>query len=545
MLCIWLVAMINAYSQNVIINEIMANPKNGQLPDVEYIELMNNSSSVQNLATFYLVVNKKKVQFPSYLLAPQQYVILCAQDGADKLSAYGNVVSFPSWPTLTNLGATLQLYRKDSLVDEVLYQDSWHQTSAKKNGGWSLERINLNWKCNFKTNWSSSVASKGGTPGGPNSIANRGYLPKVEIISAVSKEKAIHISFNIERKYLPPFEKKDFNINQGELIPQAVRWDDDADCLILSLNGELNPQTTYTIAVRKVNMCGTLFQIPEYIIFNQPEPRYNDIVINEVLFNPQKEGSDFVELYNRTDLPINLQNWKLGNRSISEQLLVLPPKEFLVLTAEREKIINTHPNALADRIHEMTSLPTYPNQQGVVTLYSPAGLVDSVYYHAGMHSPWIKNPKGVSLERQSYEEDSNLPENFKSAATIAGGSTPGFRNSIHTDNPNKKNEIFLTSKTVSPDDDGFEDELEINYILTDPGYMFNLNIYTEKGTLVNRLIRQESSGYNGKIKWDCKDEKLQKAPAGHYIYWVEIYRKNGDREIFKGAFVIIHKSHQY
>jgi len=160
-----------------------------------------------------------------------------------------------------------------------------------------------------------------------------------------------------------------------------------------------------------------------------------------------------------------------------------------------------------------------------------------------MHAPWINNPKGISLERQSYEEDSNQLDNFKSAATLVGGSTPGYRNSIATDNLYKKNEIFLTAKAVSPDGDGFEDELEINYILNDSDYLFNLNIYAETGRLVNRLIRQESGGSEGKITWDCKDEKKQKSPSGHYIYWMEIYRENGSREIFKGAFILVHKSH--
>ncbi|WP_081643106.1 lamin tail domain-containing protein [Sphingobacterium paucimobilis] len=544
-LCMWLIVTTNTYSQDVMINEIMANPKNGELPAVEYIELMNNSTSVQDLGKLSLNINKKNLQIPTYLLAPQQFVILCAQDGEEQLAIYGNVIPLVNWPQLNNSGATIQLYRGNTLLDEVVYKDSWHQNSSKKSGGWSLERINPNWTCNMKSNWSSSIARKGGTPGSPNSITDKTYLPKVAIAQMEILEKAIRMRFNIERQFLPEFQKEDFSIDHGVNTPVSISWMEDSDFLLLNFDQTINPQEIYTLTVNEIELCGQLLQVPEYLLFDQPQVRYNDIVINEILFNPQKEGSDFIEIYNRTDLPINLQGWLLGNRTISDELLLLESQDFLVLTAEKEKIIRTHANAVVDRVYEMTSLPAYPNQQGVVTLYSPGGLVDSVYYHAAMHSSWIKNPKGISLERQSYEEDSNLPENFKSAATIAGGSTPGFRNSTHTDNPNKKIDLFLTSKTVSPDDDGFEDELEINYRLNGADYMLNLNIYAEKGTLVNRLIQQQSVGFDGKIKWDCRDENTQKAAPGHYIYWAEIYRENGFREIFKGAFVIVHKSHQY
>lgn len=545
MLCIWCMAIPYGHGQDVVINEIMANPKNGQLPAVEYIELLNNSTAVADLALLHLDINKKSIQLPSYLLAPQQFVVLCAKEGEDLLSNFGNVISFSTWPILNNAGATIALYREDTLLDELSYKDNWHQGSTQKAGGWSLERINPSWKCNSATNWSSSVAHRGGTPGSPNSIMDKTFLPKVEITTVETLDKSILLDFNTDRIFLPHFEKEHFRINPGNIIPIAVSWDDNAEQLVLGLDHELKTQETYTLSTDELDICGVKLKIKDYLIFIQPQVQYNDVVINEILFNPQKDGSDFVELYNRTPFPINLQGWQLGNRILSEKLLLLPAQEFLVLTAERDKIINTHANAIEERIHEMASIPSYANQQGIVTLFSPHGLVDSLYYHAAMHAPLITNSKGISLERQSYEVESNQPGNFKSAATLVGGSTPGFRNSTATDNIYKKNNIFLTSKTVSPDGDGFEDELEINYILNDSDYLFNLNIYTERGTLVNRLIRQQSGGSEGKITWDCMNENRQKAPAGHYIYWMEIYHENGSREIFKGAFVLVQKSHHY
>lgn len=544
-LFIWLVTVSNTFGQDIVINEIMANPKNGQLPTVEYIELVNNASSAKDLAELRVVINNKNLALPSYMLAPQQFVILCAQEGEDLLTNYGNMISLNNWPALNNTGATIQLLRTDILIDEVIYKDSWYQNTAKKAGGWSLERINPNWTCNTANSWSASIAHRGGTPGGPNSIYDKNYIPQMEVTGAKIVENNIYIGFNVDRTSLGVFNKEDFRIEPGDIMPIAVSWSESSDSLILTLEQRPEVQTLYTLSLKKIVVCGGDLQIPNYSFFQQTETGYNAIVINEILFNPKKEGSDFVELYNRTNLPINLQGWKLGNRILSEGLLIIPPQEFLVLTAEKEKILYTHRNALTDRIHEMPSLPAYPNQQGVVTLFSTTGLVDSLYYNASMHASWINNPKGVSLERQSYEMDSNHPENFKSAATLMGGATPGFQNSTAVTDYVIKNKIFSTSKTVSPDGDGFEDELEINYILNDPGYLINLNIYNEKGRVIKRLIRQESAGSSGKITWNCIDENSKMAPPGHYIYWIEIYRENGAREIFKEAFVLVQKSHHY
>lgn len=523
----------------------MANPNNGQLPAMEYIELLNNSTSVKNLGELNLYINNRSLHLPPYLLAPQQFIILCASDGEKFLSRYGNVATLSSWVALNNTGATIQLYRGDVLVDQVAYKDSWHQNSSKKSGGWSLERINPYWQCHLASNWSSSVARLGGTPGAPNSIYDKTAIPGVEITNVKLEGEKVIIGFNTEYMALPEFTKDDFSLNQGELTPTEISWTQDHEYLILTFDRPLEVQKLYRLTVKEVSVCGFNILVPDYLVFKQDDNNYNDIVINEVLFNPLKEGSDFVELYNRTDQPINLQHWRLGNRIISQELLLIAPGGFLVLTAEKGKIIGVHANVLPERVYQMTSFPSYPNQQGVVTLYSTTSLIDSLYYSTDMHSPWVKDPKGISLERQSSENATNSPGNFKSAATIVGGSTPGTQNSTIVDNFSKKNEVFLTSRTVSPDGDNLEEELEINYILDRSDYMLNLQIYNEKGVIIKRLIRHQSVGSGGKITWDCMDDNNKKAPSGHYIYWAEFYTENGLREVYRGAFIVVRKTHYY
>lgn len=542
--CVFL-SLSYVYGKGIIVNEVMANPKGSQLPAFEYIELFNNGTSVQNLSEISLKVNNKIILLPSYLLAPQQLVVLCPQEGAAFLESYGNVIALSNWPVLNNTGTTITLYQQDLVIDEVSYKDSWHESASKKAGGWSLERINPNWSCNMASNWSSSTAMRGGTPSSPNSIYNAKHTPNIGITDARISNKNMFITFNVDKAILPVFSKEQILIDHTDPHPSEISWSEGQDTLILTFNEPLENNKLYTLIINDFQSCGSQITIPPYFIFKQQPSEYNSIVINEILFNPKDGSPDFVELYNKTEHPIDLQGWKLGNRTISDRLLLISPSDFLVLTIEKEKLQRTYPNAVYDRIYEVPTLPAYPNQQGVVTLFSPTSLIDSLYYHTDMHSPWINNPKGVSLERASYEDETNRPGNFKSASTLVGSATPGYKNSKTVDNFLRKNIFSLTSKTVSPDEDGFEDKLEINYQLQAPDYMLTVHIYDEKGILIKRLIRHQSASSEGKITWDCRDENGLKACAGHYIYWVEIYDATGYKEVFREAFVLVHKSQYY
>src|SRR5690606_16028761 len=83
-----------AYTQTgLVINEIMANPNNGQLPQYEYIELFNAGSDVVKLEEYRINVGTNTVELPTYRLAPQQYVLLCNDSALSNFDIYGNVVA--------------------------------------------------------------------------------------------------------------------------------------------------------------------------------------------------------------------------------------------------------------------------------------------------------------------------------------------------------------------------------------------------------------------------------------------------------------------
>jgi hypothetical protein len=66
----------------------------------------------------------------------------------------------------------VRAHRADGVVvAETAYVPDWHAPSLQDPAGVALERISLAAGASAASNWTSSVASAGGTPGAPNSVA--------------------------------------------------------------------------------------------------------------------------------------------------------------------------------------------------------------------------------------------------------------------------------------------------------------------------------------------------------------------------------------
>ena len=275
-----------------------------------------------------------------------------------------------------------------------------------------------------------------------------------------------------------------------------------------------------------------------------------DILINEILSNPKPDGVDFVELYNYSNKTIDLQQLHIASvnskglvgsrRKVSERSVPMPPNDYKVLTTDPTLLQRHYPNGAASTFVEMPALPNFNNETGGVVIYSNNLTLDSLFYTPEMQAPFIVTPKGISLERQYFSTPTNQPGNFRSAATVGGGATPGYPNS-QSKSAAEQYGFFLNSKTFSPDNDGFEDELEISYFLPDPGFMVNIEIYDTGGQLVKKLQRNQSLGTQGYITWDGLSDSGQHLPIGIYIAAIEIYHPQGETKMYRLSFVLAAK----
>ena len=275
-----------------------------------------------------------------------------------------------------------------------------------------------------------------------------------------------------------------------------------------------------------------------------PEP--GSVLINEILFNPFTGGVDFVELVDVSEQTIPVHRLKLASRndtlalkqiySLSTEKTYLYPGEFLVCTKDPEIVKSQYFSNNPESFCLMKTLPSFPDDAGTVVLLNDSlQAVDEFSYSAKMHSTFLADENGVSLERISLKKPASERSNWASAAASVGFATPGLPNSQTETESNIQDEISLEPKAFSPNDDGYNDQLSINYRFGQPGNIANVRIFDLAGKQVNFLVKNESIAQQGFWSWDGKSESGQKQNIGIYIILVEIFDSSGHAKAYKKA----------
>jgi hypothetical protein len=110
-----------------------------------------------------------------------------------------------------------------------------------------------------------------------------------------------------------------------------------------------------------------------------------------VLFNPPPDGFDYIELYNRSNSIIDLKNLYLANRNITGQLNnitslsntshLLFPGEYIAFTENKPWVQQQYLVKDPSVIIQCTSLPSMPDDKGVIVLMNQQGnIVDELQY---------------------------------------------------------------------------------------------------------------------------------------------------------------------
>lgn len=540
---------IAAVLYDLVITEIMAdpNPQVG-LPLAEYIELHNRSNKNIQLENWRLFVRNTSYPIPKRVVKPGEYVVLCDDLFASAYTNQEQLIIFSSFPALLNAGTYLNIANpQGTLIDEVTYSDSWYGDNVKKNGGYSLERIDLNRFCNPRENWTGSNDPTGGTPGKVNSVNGNnpdGYAPELVAVNIVSYTV-------LEAIFDEPLDTVLAQLSSNYKIPGLsvanVEYTAGNNVVIINLRNPLVINTEYQLEIAQLadeceNVSANL-TAP----FSMAALSQGDILITEVLFDPLIGGSDFVELYNNSGLTIDLFNLRFANRDDSLNLKPVyevslkhasfRDKTYMAFSKDTANILNTYYVPDPRKLFQVERLPAYNKDKGRVVLLSDSMVViDEVAYHENMHDQWLRNGQGVSLERVSLEKEAALPSNWRSATSLGGYATPGYANSQTDIDDGQQLAIELASEVVSPNGDGYNDELIITFKLDQPGYLANVYIFNAMGIEVKRLINNDLIGNMNQVVYDLRNHRGELLPMGTYVVLAELIHFDTKKQVFKLAF---------
>lgn len=539
--------------KDVIVSELFPdpNPVIG-LPEAEFVELFNRSTNPVNLAGWKFNDLTTTATLPAFILLPQAYVVVTATGSASLFNAFGSVIGVSNFPILNNSGDNLVLRDPSNvIIDEVNYTDGWYKSDDKKQGGWTLELIDIENTCAEEENWVASEHPSGGTPGQQNSVkASKPDLTGPKLISAFPVS-ATQLKLRFDEKLenaLP--DAGSFLITPSISVTAVSFASSTLRELLLDLPEELRPQQSYSITVSNIYDCAGNPVRPGFnsATFGFPEAAEPfDVVINEILFNPKPFGVDFVEILNRSQKFINLKNFFIGNFEnglaanlsvITGDDLLLPPAGMMAFCTDPFTVLSHYPKAQQGVIVKVNSLPSFPDTEGTVSVLNESAVVlDNFSYSRDYHSVFLRDNEGVSLERIHPDEQTNHAHNWKSAASNVGFATPGLPNSNAVGTQAIAGEVNIEPELFIPLF-GQPDFTEIRYRFDRGGKVANIKILDQQGREIKRIATNETLATEGFYRWEGDRNDGIKARPGYYVVWFEVFDTTGAVETFRKRVVV-------
>jgi len=164
-----------------------------------------------------------------------------------------------------------------------------------------------------------------------------------------------------------------------------------------------------------------------------------------------------------------------------------------------------------------------------------------LHYYESWHFPLLNTFDGISLERISFYQPTQMESNWHSAAETAGFATPGYQNSQFVANENDGSEVKIVPEIFSPDEDGRDDVMSLYYTFGEPGFVANANVYDARGRLIRKMAENVLLGTSGSLLWDGLSDDHEKARTGIYVIYLEVFNANGEVKKYKRSCVVATK----
>ena len=485
--------------KDVMITELMYNPPasgNVDGDEFEFVEFKNVGSTELDLSGIRFT-NGIEYVFPNGTrLAPGAFYLL-AGNATNFASKYPGVrIDGVFTNNLANPGETIAfIHAAGAPIQQFTYDDQAPWPISADGGGFSLVPTALNPALDFNlpASWRAS-AQPGGSPGADdppvniapiviNEVLTHTDAPALDAIELFNPTaNAVDLSgwfltddlrtpakFKIPNGTSIPaggylvFDEDDFNKTPG--VPPSFTLSSQGDEVYLysaTADGTLTGYSQgfqFRAAANGVSFGRHMNSVGEILYPAQQSltlgaansgPAVGPVVINEIYYDPNVTGDEFVELKNITSSPVKLYDpafptntWKLAGADFSfPQNIEIPPNGLVVISGIEPALFRQHANLPA-------SIPVYGPFSGnlqdngellellrpdgldfetngvVVTPIVPLVVVDAVRY--GNQSPWptTANGTGSSIERMSPGLFGNDPQNWRASP---GTTSPGLNN---------------------------------------------------------------------------------------------------------------------
>lgn len=278
-----------------------------------------------------------------------------------------------------------------------------------------------------------NITDRFGNLSAPNSELSFEVINPFFIKSATTTDnRSVELIFSGSVNLLT-VSNENFSLQSGE-IPESVSFTS-PDTLLLKFAEEL-PGGENLLSVDDISAdSGWEINSSAFItFFNFDEYEAGDVIINEFMYRPPEDIPTFVELFNRSNKYLNLQNWRLQRRQVSnepiriitDQEFLLEPESYLVISADTASLKDIYGSRNWFQSDNFPRLNVASNDE--IRIFTESGIpADSLEYNPSL---WGGN--GVALERLSTDVPAGFAENWNESPNPLLG-TPGLQNEAPVD----------------------------------------------------------------------------------------------------------------
>ncbi len=261
---------------------------------------------------------------------------------------------------------------------------------------------------------------------------------RVTVTSAKAKTAyVIEIAFSKDIDENSIQESK-VQITPGDFLPQVSLFEPDK--VMLTLDRPIDEGVEYLLKISNFKDISGDTILTDHLPILYYQPKRYDIVISEIMPDPSPSAglpeSEYLEIYNRSEYPININGWKLmvnDKTTLLPGFVLEPGKEVLLVPENAEDEWQDIPNKL--------TVPTWlslTNSAGELVLLADIDRVsDAIKYDIDKWSDGsFKQTGGWSFERIDVNNLSGSAVSWTYSVDLSGG-TPGRPNSVKTSLPDE------------------------------------------------------------------------------------------------------------
>ncbi len=494
------------------ITELHFLPRAGQ---AQFVELLNASDEWLSLSQVYLAEDGRAYEFPDTNLMPGQLLVF-AEDPLQNTLAM-------DLPYLGRSG-TIAIESPYEMLDALTYSEA----QLMNEEGYSLELQDTAIQCSEPFNWSKSI-DFGGSPG----------RYQQNPMDFGKETLRLHDSYPIDEHTLewrfdaPLLSRQsDWKLFIGNR-QYAIDSLYTTDPLNMKWRAGVKPKLPAK-GIQQVKLMGVgacRQTASKYISRQALERGEFGLLFSELMAHPHDGQPEYIEIHHFGDTVIDLKDYRL--QRLDEAGFVihesdLAPEGYMVFPGDYLVLSESYVDKAGFSKSLLMDLPELVNSGCRLRLVNAGGQVlDEVHYTEDWHDPSLKDLKGIALERLRFDR-TNSKNNWYSAGASHGYATPGAANSqrIRT----SVGHWTLSSPTFSPDGDGFEDVLNLNYGSDNLGKRANIIIADMRGRIRYHWANSELLATEGSYSWQGYTNQGL-LPAGNYLVRIEVFDDDGSEVI--------------